>query len=104
MAMLANPDNLRLLLHLGLFYLKLRHNFALAVELFERAITLYPEDADAHALYGESVSVCVGNYELARKEFTRALELDPANVVAALGLATVSWAVQKNPQEARQHL
>jgi len=68
----AYVDNL-----LGVEYVK-TDRYREAVEVLEQAAALLPRDAMTHYNLGLAL-VCDGDYERARREVQRALELDPKN-------------------------
>lgn len=60
-----------------------------AMDAFERAVTLDPNDATAYAYRG-TARMALDNPGAAQADFRRALELDPGNQIAADGMAKLA--------------
>jgi tetratricopeptide (TPR) repeat protein len=78
---------------LGFAYLK-TDRYALAVDSFEKALTVVPDDAVNHYNLGLSL-VSAGNYDRGRKEVRHALDLDPS--IAPAKALLESLASAKHP-------
>jgi tetratricopeptide (TPR) repeat protein len=74
-----------------------------AVAVNKEIIEEFPHEVDAHNRLGKAY-MALGEYALAREAYTRALELDPANVIADKNvrrLAHLKDAVVRAPGESR---
>lgn len=69
---------------LGVEYVR-TGRFADAVGSFERAVAWLPHDAMTHYNFGLAL-ICAGDYQRARQEVRRALELDPNNAAMRVRL------------------
>jgi tetratricopeptide (TPR) repeat protein len=87
-----------------------KHDSALAVEIFEEALKLFPDDADVH--FGLAQALAQSDTERASVALTKALELNPRHVEALLFKAEeqidaerydaagkwIGWALEVNPK------
>ena len=60
-----------------------------AVAANQRIVEAFPDDVDAHNRMGRAYME-LGEYQLAREAYSRAVELDPANIIAAKNLHRLS--------------
>lgn len=67
---------------------------ARAVEALRQAVTLAPNDAQYHDFYGQALGR-VGRHEEARREFLKALNVDPSRVACLTPLSQLAWRLQR---------